>query len=180
MKLRVSSSGCKTRPAKGEPACAGRKPGDDPSNVVGDAEACARVGHGACGPATSRLPGGRGSCCPCRPSPPCRRLFWARREGSPAGCATMARTQRTVPYPGRPSPLLDPSRRDGEPVTRLRRTARCGRPCRRPLGAENNAPASRQAMSPRWQGQGGGGRQRRGAVGARRGRPTRPSTGRPC
>ena len=29
----------------------------------------------------------------------------------------------------------DTFRRDGEPVTRLRRTARCGRTCRWPLGA---------------------------------------------
>ena len=49
---------------------------------------------------------------------------WARRGPYPAGCATMARTQRTVQAPGRPSPRLDPSRSCGEPVTRLRRTTR--------------------------------------------------------
>src|SRR5439155_11927718 len=49
---------------------------------------------------------------------------WARRGPYPAGCSTMARTKRTAQAPGRPSPLLDPSRSCGEPVTRLRRTTR--------------------------------------------------------
>jgi hypothetical protein len=52
MKLRLSSSGCKPRPAKGAPAGAGSKPCDDPRNGVGDAAACAQVGHGAGGPDT--------------------------------------------------------------------------------------------------------------------------------
>jgi hypothetical protein len=52
-----------------------------------------------------------------------------RRVGAKGGVAggvvsTSARTQRTVPYPGRPSPRLDTPRFGGEPVTRLRRTAR--------------------------------------------------------
>jgi hypothetical protein len=37
MKLCVSSSGCETRPAKGEPACAGSKPCDGVRNGLGDA-----------------------------------------------------------------------------------------------------------------------------------------------
>jgi hypothetical protein len=37
MKLCVSSSECETRPAKGEPTRAGRKPGDGVSNGLGDA-----------------------------------------------------------------------------------------------------------------------------------------------
>jgi len=49
---------------------------------------------------------------------------WARRGLYPAGYSTMARTKRTAQAPGRPSPLLDPSRSCGEPVTRLRRTTR--------------------------------------------------------
>src|SRR5712691_5549983 len=49
---------------------------------------------------------------------------WARRGTYPAGCSTMARTKRTAQAPGRPSPLLDPSRLRGEPVSGLRRTTR--------------------------------------------------------
>ena len=49
---------------------------------------------------------------------------WARRGTYPAGCSTMARTKRTAQAPGRPSPLLDPSRLRGEPVSYLRRTTR--------------------------------------------------------
>jgi hypothetical protein len=49
---------------------------------------------------------------------------WARRGTYPAGCSTMARTKRTAQAPGRPSPLLDPFRLCGEPVSRLRRTTR--------------------------------------------------------
>ena len=37
MKLCVSSSGCETRPAKGEPARAGSKPCDGARNDIGDA-----------------------------------------------------------------------------------------------------------------------------------------------
>src|SRR5215831_17181437 len=59
-------------------------------------------------------------------TPLCIRVVWARRGVSPAGCSTMARTKRTAQAPGRPSPLLDPSRSCGEPVTRLRRTTRWG------------------------------------------------------
>src|SRR5215472_9949186 len=62
MKLCLSSSGCETRPAKGEPARAGSKPCDGARKGIGDAEVCERAGHGACGPETYHLPGGRGSC----------------------------------------------------------------------------------------------------------------------
>jgi hypothetical protein len=62
MKLCSSSSGCKARPAKGEPAQAGSEPGDGLRNGAGEAEARERVGHGPCGPETYPLPGGRGSC----------------------------------------------------------------------------------------------------------------------
>jgi hypothetical protein len=61
MKLCVSSSRCESYPAKGEPARAGSQPCAGVSNGLGDAEAGARVGHGACGPDTSHLPGGPGS-----------------------------------------------------------------------------------------------------------------------
>src|SRR5713101_2709053 len=50
MKLYSSSSGCETRPAKGEPACAGSKPCDGLAHGVGEASACARVGHGNAAP----------------------------------------------------------------------------------------------------------------------------------
>src|SRR4051812_45545387 len=49
MKRCASSSGCEARPAKGEPARAGRKPCDGLGNGVGEAEAYERVGHGDCG-----------------------------------------------------------------------------------------------------------------------------------
>jgi len=61
-KLRLSSSGCESRPAKGEPARAGSPPCAGARNGLGDASACARVGHGACGPETSTLPGCPGCC----------------------------------------------------------------------------------------------------------------------
>src|SRR5215510_3165205 len=51
-------------------------------------------------------------------------LILAQMGVSPAGCSTMAHMKRTVPEPGRPSPLLDQSRCRGAPVTRLRRTTR--------------------------------------------------------
>src|SRR5262249_47145449 len=56
MKLCVSSSRCESCPAKGEPARAGSQPCDGVRNGLGDAEACERVGHGACGPETDHLP----------------------------------------------------------------------------------------------------------------------------
>src|SRR5262249_17036288 len=56
----------------------------------------------------------------------------ARRGPYPAGCSTMARTKRTAPAAGRDAPLLDTLRCGGEPGTRLRRTTRGGRTCRRP------------------------------------------------
>ena len=62
MKLCLSSSGCKARPAKGEPAQAGSEPGDGLSNGAGEAEARECVGHGPCGPETSNLPGCPGCC----------------------------------------------------------------------------------------------------------------------
>lgn len=46
MKLRLSSSRCKSCPAKGEPARAGSKPGADPRDGVCEAQACERAGRG--------------------------------------------------------------------------------------------------------------------------------------
>ena len=122
MKLCLLSSGCKARPAKGEPAQAGSEPGAGLRNGAGEAEARERVGHGPCGPETYHFPDAQGA-----------ELLegyndlsgrWARRGPYPAGCSTMARTKRTAQAPGRPSPLLDTSRLCGEPVSRLRRTTR--------------------------------------------------------
>jgi hypothetical protein len=57
MKLCVSSSGCKARPARGEPAQAGSEPGDGLRHGTGEASVRERVGQGTCGPATYILPG---------------------------------------------------------------------------------------------------------------------------
>jgi hypothetical protein len=59
-KLRASSSGCKSCPARGEPARAGSKPGAVRGNTVCDAEACERAGRGTAAP-KPLLPGGRES-----------------------------------------------------------------------------------------------------------------------
>jgi hypothetical protein len=122
MKLCSSSSGCKTRPAKGEPPRAGSTPCDGLRNGIGEASACERVGRGVAAPKPvlfpdaqeARFSEGNNDLC----------VRWARRGSYPAGCSTMARTKRTVQEPGRPSPLLDTFRSCGEPVTRLRRTTR--------------------------------------------------------
>ena len=45
VKLRESSSGCKSRPARGEPARAGSEPGDGIGNRAGDAQARESVGR---------------------------------------------------------------------------------------------------------------------------------------
>jgi antitoxin HigA-1 len=55
----VSSSRCASCPATGEPARAGRQPGDGVSNGLGDASTGERAGPGGGGPATSHLPGCR-------------------------------------------------------------------------------------------------------------------------
>ncbi len=122
MKLCSSSSGCKARLAKGEPAQAGSEPGDGLRNGVGEAEARERVGHGPCGPDTYHFPDAQGA--ELLEGYNGLSVRWARRGTYPAGCSTMARTTRTAQAPGRPSPLLDPSRLRGEPVSRLRRTTR--------------------------------------------------------
>ena len=109
----------------------------------------------------------------------------ARRGPYPAGCSTMARTKRTAQAPGRPSPLLDPSRSCGEPVTHLRRTTRCGRTCRRSSWAQNKRPHRGRPLA---RGTGAVGRRRQGVgglhrsddVGERGNARTRPSTGGPC
>jgi hypothetical protein len=58
MQLRSSSSGCETRPAKGEPARVGRQPCDGVRHGIGEAEACERTGHGHAAPTPlpSRMP----------------------------------------------------------------------------------------------------------------------------
>jgi hypothetical protein len=86
--------------------------------------------------------------------------------GAPAGCATMARMKRTVPSPGRPSPLLDISRSSGEPVPRLRRTARCGRTGRRPCGVQNKRPHRGRPAARGPRAMAAGGRASEGGLGA--------------
>jgi hypothetical protein len=61
MKLRLSSSGCETRPARGEPARAGSEPGAGLGNGAGEAEARERVGRGGCGLEIYLIPDAQGS-----------------------------------------------------------------------------------------------------------------------
>src|SRR5262245_11650456 len=82
MKLCSSSSGCKTRPAKGEPAQAGSEPGDDLRNGVGEAEARERVGHGHAAPKPIAFPEAQGAELPEGHNDPCE--HWARRGTSAA------------------------------------------------------------------------------------------------
>jgi hypothetical protein len=61
----------------------------------------------------------------------------AGHSHDPAGCSTVARTKRTAPQPGRPSPLLDTpgfaeSRRSVSDARHV-----CGRTCRRPHEVQN-------------------------------------------
>ena len=73
----------------------------------------------------------------------------------------------------------------GEPVTRLRRTTRCGRTCRRSSWAQNKRPHRGRPLA---RGTGAVGRRRQGVgglhrsddVGERGNARTRPSTGGPC
>jgi len=57
MKFRLSSSGCETRPARGEPARVGSEPGDGHGNAAGEAEARKRVGRGICSHENYEIPG---------------------------------------------------------------------------------------------------------------------------
>lgn len=56
MKFCLSSSGCESRSAKGEPARAGSKPGAGLGNKTGDAEACERAGRRTAAPKLQLLP----------------------------------------------------------------------------------------------------------------------------
>jgi len=61
MKRCASSSGCKARPAKGEPAQAGSEPGDGLRHGAGEASARERVGHGQAAPKPLRFPEAAGA-----------------------------------------------------------------------------------------------------------------------
>jgi hypothetical protein len=61
MKLWVSSSGCKPRPTKGEPAQVGREPCDSLRNRAGEASARERVGHGNAAPKPLVFPEAQGA-----------------------------------------------------------------------------------------------------------------------
>ncbi len=99
MKFRMSSSGCETRPARGEPVRAGSEPGDGLGNEAGEAEARERVSRGVAASKTMtfRMPRVLFSL-KAMMGPPW--IFSKRsrgKEGSyPAGCSTMARTKRTA------------------------------------------------------------------------------------
>jgi hypothetical protein len=64
MKLRLPSSGGKSRPAKGEPACAGRPPCAGLGNPIGAAEAGERAGRGTAAPTPIVFPDAKGPVCP--------------------------------------------------------------------------------------------------------------------
>jgi hypothetical protein len=69
MKFCLSSSGCESRPAKGEPARAGSKPGAALGNKTGDAEACERVGHRIAAPKRIFFPDAETAAVERRPQP---------------------------------------------------------------------------------------------------------------
>ncbi len=116
---------------------------------------------------------------------PLRESLWARRGLYPAGCSTRARTKRTIPYPGRPSPPLDESRRGGEPVSRLRRTTRMRAHVSSALWGTEHASASREVTARGTGAVADGGRESEGCIGAMRSgngvaSGTRRSKGGPC
>ena len=126
----VSASRCASCPAKGEPT----RPVARLATVAERPSAMRRQAHGwAMGYAAPQP-----LTCPDAQGPDVPEghkgfaVVWARRGPYPAGCSTRARTQRTAPSPGRPSPRLDTRRGGGEPVPRLRRPPRGGRTGRRP------------------------------------------------
>ena len=183
MKRRASSSGCESRPVKGEPARAGSKPGAVRGNTFGDASAGERAGRGTAAP-KPLLPGCRAGWISSK-AITVPGAHWARGGLYLAAGSTTAGTKRTVPSPGRPSPLLDTPRLGGEPVTRLRRTARMREYVSSASRGTGQASASREATA---RGTGAvteGGRESEGGRGAVRSgnglaRWTRPSTGGPC
>ena len=183
MKLCASSSGCETRPAKGEPARAGSPPGAGARHDTGEASACARVGHGACGPATSHLPGGPGCCMTCRLQRPRRDV--GEERGVSGGVFEHGTDEEDGPGPGealaspRPRPV---QRRAGAPSPTHDPLA-CARVVG-PSGTEQ-APAAREAVGKGHQRhgrrrQGVGGLQRSVDVGEQGSPWNRPSQGGPC
>jgi hypothetical protein len=184
MKLCVSSSRCESCPAKGEPARAGSQPCAGARNAPGDASAGARVGHGACGPETSHLPGGPGSGFTCRqqPSPAsiAGRGGGGSRRGVRPGHGRRGRPRNlggprlSSTYPGLAESRCPVS--DARPVAGARVVG---------LQGTEEAPAAREAMG---KGNRSRGRRRQGVGGrhtsedvGEQGPPwTRPSTGGPC
>ena len=187
MKLGLSSSGCKPRPAKGEPA-------QPVASLATDAvtrPAMRRrasvwaVGNAATKTMSSRVPRALRV-------PKATALSLQQGEGRvhPAGRTTTARSKRTVQTPGRSAFLLGNVRSNGDPVNPLRRAARPWmRP--RPADATQVAPHRRsiRAEVGRRQGETGataegnegvGGPHTSLDVGERGGARTRPSKGGPC
>jgi hypothetical protein len=187
MKFGTSSSGCKPRPAKGEPA----QPVASLATVAATRPAMRRrasvwaVGKQPRKPGSSRVPRALGC-------PKVTAVSPQQGEGRahPAGCTTTARSKRTVQAPGRPTFLLGKFRSDGDPVTIPRRAARPWMRAR-PADATPVAPHRRsiRAEVGRWQGETGaaadgdggvGGLHTSFDVGERGGARTRPSEGGPC
>jgi len=187
MKFGSLSSGCKPRPAKGEPA----QPVASLATDAATRPAMRRhasewaVGKAATKTMSSRVPRAL-----LRP----KAMAVSPQQGEgrlhPAGCTTTARSKRTVQAPGRPTFLLGQHRSDGDPVTTPRRAARL-RMRARPADATAVAP-HRRSIHARVGGRQGetgadadgnegvGGLNTSGDVGERGGARTRPSKGGPC
>lgn len=139
MKFGLSSSGCKPRPAKGEPA----QPVASLATETATPPAMRRhasewaVGKAATKTMSSRVPRvlrylKATAVCPQQ----------GEDRAHPAGCTTTARSKRTVQKPGRPTFLLGKPRSPGDPVTTLRRAARLWMR-ERPADASQEAPRRR-------------------------------------
>ena len=187
MKFGTSSSGCETRPAKGEPA----QPVASLATVAVTRPAMRRRASAwAVGNAATKVMSSRVSRVLNGPKTTAALAKVGEGESCPAGCTTTARSKRTVQAPGRPTYLLGDNRCDGDPVTTLRRAARWWMRAR-PADATRVAPHRRsvhaevghrqgetEAMADGYEGVGG--LRTSFDVGERGGARTRPSKGGPC
>jgi hypothetical protein len=187
MKFGSSSSGCKPRLAKGEPA----QPVANLATVAATRPAMRRhASEWAEGNAATKTMSSR--VLRALHGPKATAISPAQGEGGshPAGCTTTARSKRTVQAPGRPTFLLGKDRSDGDPVTTARRAARW-RMRARPADATEVAP-HRRSICARVGGRQGetgadadgnegvGGLHTSGDDGERSGARTRPSKGSRC
>jgi hypothetical protein len=121
MKFGLSSSGCKPRPAKGEPA----QPVASLALVAVMRAAMRRyASRWAVGNATTKTMSSRVPRVLHDPKPTVVSSNLGEGRLHPAGRTTTARSKGTVQAPGRPSFLLGTYRSDGDPVITLRRAAR--------------------------------------------------------